>query len=93
MCLVWNFQGLGNLSAIQTRKELIGKKEPKLAFLMEIKMSVVRVLKLKHKLGLLHGVAIDSVGRGGGLALFWSNEVTVMLQSFSISHIDAIVKI
>ena len=36
-------------------------------------------------------VAVESTGRGGGLALLWLNEVKVDVQSFSRHHIDAII--
>ena len=35
-----------------------------------------------------HGVAIDRVGFGGGLALLWNCMVDVSFQSYSVEHID-----
>lgn len=34
---------------------------------------------------------VDRNGIGGGLALFWSSEVTVHITSYSSHHIDAFV--
>ena len=66
----WNCRGLGNPRAIRALKGLIRLKEPKLVFLMETKMEARRVLKLKLTLGYPNGIAVDSTGRSGGLALF-----------------------
>ncbi|KAL0374207.1 UNVERIFIED_CONTAM: hypothetical protein Sradi_3336400 [Sesamum radiatum] len=37
----------------------------------------------------MHGLAVDSVGRSGGLVLLWKKSVSVTIQSFSNRHIDA----
>jgi hypothetical protein len=42
-------------------------------------------------LGFSNGVGVGSFGRGGGLALLWSNEICVKLQSFDKLHIDVMV--
>lgn len=34
---------------------------------------------------------MDSVGRKGGLALMWKEDVNIQSQSFSINHMDALV--
>jgi hypothetical protein len=35
---------------------------------------------------------VDSVGRSGGLALFWKEEFCVTIQNYSRRHINAIIK-
>lgn len=35
-----------------------------------------------------NGVAVSSRGRSGGLGMLWANDVDVILQIFSIRHID-----
>ncbi|GLT27325.1 hypothetical protein SLA2020_023310 [Shorea laevis] len=42
----------------------------------------------KLYLGFEHCFAIDCVGRGGGLALLWTEDFTLQLSSVSQSHID-----
>jgi hypothetical protein len=37
------------------------------------------------------GYGVGSFGRGGGLALLWSNEVEVKLESYNKLHIDVTV--
>ena len=50
------------------------------------------ILKLRHKFGDLNGIAVDSDGKSGGLALFWSQEVQVAVHSYSKGHIDVFVQ-
>ena len=38
-----------------------------------------------------HGLIVPSDGSSGGLALFWWKEVTIHIQNYSLSHIDAFV--
>ncbi|KAL0404067.1 UNVERIFIED_CONTAM: hypothetical protein Sradi_2047500 [Sesamum radiatum] len=40
----------------------------------------------------MFGFGVESRGRKGGLALFWRKSVSVIIQSFSNSHIDATVQ-
>ena len=40
-----------------------------------------------------HGLIVPSDGSSGGLALFWRKEVTVHIQNYSLSHIDAFVDV
>ena len=89
--LAWNCRGLGNPRAIRALKELIRHKDPKVLFLMETKLRADKMLKIKHKLGFVNGVAVDCVGRSGGLALLWTEGVNISLRSFSAGHIDMVI--
>ena len=46
---------------------------------------------LKRSLGFAHGLGVGSFGRGGGLALLWSRDIDVKLQSCGKLHIDVAV--
>jgi len=46
---------------------------------------------LKRRLGLPNGLGVGSFGRGGGLALLWTNEVCVKLNSYDKLHIDEVI--
>jgi hypothetical protein len=46
---------------------------------------------LVRDLGLAFGVGVGSYGRGGGLALLWSRDVDIKLESCDKLHIDATV--
>ena len=61
-------------------------------FLIETKMRSDKVLKLKQKMGFQNGVAVDSVGGSGGLALFWSDEVKLSLKRYFARHIKTMME-
>lgn len=46
---------------------------------------------LKRSLGFAHGLGVGSFRRGGGLALFWTSDIDVKLQSYYKLHIDVTV--
>lgn len=43
-------------------------------------------------LGCDYCFAVDCVGKGGGLALFWKDDSKLSIVSYSKGHIDAIIK-
>lgn len=69
------------------------EKQPKLVLLMETKLQTHMFDRLKIKLGFESVFMVDSVGRSGGLALFWSNEVEVDIQNYRRRHINVVVKL
>ncbi|KAK2657969.1 hypothetical protein Ddye_011021 [Dipteronia dyeriana] len=60
-------------------------------FLMETKCGVSQVEFLRVKLGFVGKLVVNSIGRSGGLYMFWSEAVQLDLLSFSRYHIDALV--
>ncbi|KAL0313943.1 UNVERIFIED_CONTAM: hypothetical protein Sangu_2238700 [Sesamum angustifolium] len=59
---------------------------------METKCRSFGIERVKKRLN-MHGLAVDSRGKGGGLALLWDKEVFVDLVSFSRYHMDARVQL
>lgn len=51
------------------------------------KMEMVR-----YKLGFPSMFVVDNVGKSGGMALFWGEEIRVDIQNFSQRHINGIIK-
>jgi hypothetical protein len=47
---------------------------------------------MRSKLGFERMFVVDYVGRSGGLALLWKEEVELEIQNYSIQHINALVK-
>ncbi|KAL0320136.1 UNVERIFIED_CONTAM: hypothetical protein Sradi_5275100 [Sesamum radiatum] len=88
--LVWNCQGLGSPWTVCVLNELIRRHNPGLVFLSETKCKKRKCDALKERHNLF-GISVDSIGKGGGLTLLWRKEVNVVIQSFSNSHIDAVV--
>lgn len=79
--LSWNCRRLGNQSTINALVDLIKEKRPKPVYKKWI-------FQLKRKLGFNSSFVVDSVGHSGSIILFWKNEDTVRLISWSKRHIN-----
>lgn len=53
---------------------------------METKLKVSRIEKMKDQLRFEGYFSIDAIGRSGGLALLWKEEVLVSVVNFSQRH-------
>ena len=65
------------------------KKAPNVLFLMETKQTVEKMRKIQLDLWYNSMLAVPCVYRDGGLAMFWKEEVSLHIQTFSLNHIDA----
>ncbi|XP_019191691.1 PREDICTED: uncharacterized protein LOC109186215 [Ipomoea nil] len=86
--LSWNCRGIGNPETVQVLVDLVHKRKPVLIFLMETLSNSDSMLSIKQRLGWHGCFTVDPVGRGGGLALLWKEEITVTVTSSSLNHID-----
>ena len=68
---------------------MVRKFNPLVLFLIETKKKSTEMEWLRARWHFDNCLAVDSVGRGGGLALLWMNEVRLEVKSFSVQHIDA----
>ncbi|XP_059434865.1 uncharacterized protein LOC132167846 [Corylus avellana] len=93
MIITWNCRGLGNPRTVRELCCLVKQKKPVLVFLMETKLRKDRMESIRCKLGFLSMFVVDSVGRSGGLTLFWGEEICVIIQNFSQRHINGVIKI
>ncbi|XP_040998143.1 uncharacterized protein LOC121244182 [Juglans microcarpa x Juglans regia] len=89
--LSWNLRGLGNPRSIRTFRDLITREVPDILFLQETRMKSQQLEFCKLKLGFRNCFGVDSVGRSGGLALLWKDEINVSIVNFSNNHVHAIV--
>ena len=89
--LNWNYRGLRNLQTVNTMSKVVKKEEPKIVFLMETKSNREWMVMVKDNCNFKHGLYVDSIGSKGGLAMLWREEVKLDIQTFSQSHIDALV--
>lgn len=71
---------------------MVKDKRPSILFLMETKLRSDKISFLRGKLDFDSVFVVDCVGRSGGLALFWRDEVTLEIQKYSNRHINAVVK-
>jgi hypothetical protein len=63
-----------------------------LVFLIETKLRQHRFHKIKNKLGFNSLFVVDCVGRSGGLALLWIDDLVVDIQNYSRRHINATIR-
>ena len=89
--LSWNCRGLGNQRAVDVLSHLVREKAPKILFLMETKQSVDEMWKIQADLPCRCMLAVPSIHRSGGLALFWMEEIDLHIQTFTLHHIDALI--
>jgi hypothetical protein len=59
-----------------------------LVFQKETKLASNKMAFIRQKVGLKNMFVMDSVGQSGGLALLWSEEVSLEIQNYSRRHID-----
>lgn len=90
LCL--NYRGLWQLEAVRELCSLCELHRPYLVFLSETRFFSARVDGLVRSLGFDDGFGVGSFGRGGGLALLWSKEVAVKVESCDKLHIDVTVR-
>jgi exonuclease III len=90
--LSWNCRGLENFRTVWDLCRLVEEKRPKLIFLMETKLQSHRVEGIKLRVGFHNVFVVDSVGKSGGLALMWSDNIQVDIQNYSPRHINSMVK-
>lgn len=92
ICLCWKVRGLGNPRTFGALKRLIKRVSPGMVFLSETKLYSSKADRIKEVLGFCGGFGVASNGRSGGLLLLWSEEVDVVVTSYSAGHIDARIK-
>lgn len=68
---------------------MIKTQKPTIVFLMETKVLKYKLDSLKVKLGFQNLFFVDGVGQSGGLVVFWKEDLSLSIQSFSHKHINA----
>jgi hypothetical protein len=62
---------------------MVREKRPMMVFLMETKLRTQKMEIIHYKMGFSNLFVVDSVGKSGGLALFWGDDIEVEIQNFS----------
>ena len=91
IALGWNYRGLRNPRSVRVLRELVQRWKPNIVILSETKMKKYQMEKVKFKIGLMNGLIVPSVGRSGGLAMLWSRDIKLEVQSYSRNFVDAVV--
>ncbi|XP_074289571.1 uncharacterized protein LOC141614725 [Silene latifolia] len=86
-------KGLGNPSAVGGLRNLVRREAPALVFLCETKLSSEEMKSVFSRFEDYGGMAVDSVGRSGGLAFMWRKDVHVVFRSASVHFMDFDVRI
>ena len=72
---------------------MVKQKKPAMVFLMETKLRGDKMGFIRHKLGIPNMFVMDGIGRSGGLALLWDENVTLDIQNYSQRHVNGVVKL
>jgi hypothetical protein len=84
-----NCRGLGLDAAVGELRDLCRSYNPEVVFLCETKKKDKDMDRLRWSLGFPHGVAVSSIGKSGGLALWWRDGVEVTVRPWCQYYIDA----
>ena len=79
----WNCRGLGNPSVVPTLRDLARKYRLDVLFLCETLVHANRIEEIRVRLGFDASFAVDSIGRSGGLAMFWRHPFDCQLILFT----------
>ena len=90
-CLSWNCRGLGNPQTEAELADLVGKKDPKMVFLMETKVDKEVVQRISRKMQYPNFFIVPCHNKGGGLALLWKDDFMLDVLTSSDNHIDGVV--
>lgn len=85
--ICWNTRGLENPCGVRALHDLIRLEDPDLFFLIETKLMVRRLERIRIRTGIHGCLRVDSEGRGGGLVLLWKDNLDTQLINFSQHHI------
>lgn len=89
--LSWNCRGFGNLRTVNALKNVVKQEEPTIVFLVEMKSDLEWMIKVRDLCKFKNGLIVPSRGKSGGLAMFWKEGIKLDIQTYSNSHIDALV--
>ena len=82
-----NCRGLRNPQTV--RELLIKEKGPSIMFLSETRLDSKSVEFLRVKIKFKYAFCVPRIVFGGGLALFWNDDVDVRMATYSKNHIDS----
>lgn len=89
--LSWNCRGLGDSSAVPLLRDLIRSHRPDIVFLYET-ISTSQVMdSARHSIGFDNCLAVNRVGRSGGIVVLWMNTVNCTDTGYSRHRVDLIV--
>jgi len=89
--LCWKCQGLGNRQTIQELRALVRAQDPSVVFLAETWLEETRLSSIRDSLRFGHYHGVSRITRGAGLALFWTHDLALSVESLSPNQIDVVI--
>lgn len=89
----WNTYGLGNPQGVRSLWDLLKLEAPNLVFLQKIKVIAFYILSKNFIFGFHFGIAVDSDGRSGGLAILWKSDGNFSVAHYSKHHIHSLLSL
>lgn len=75
----WNCHGMGNDMTVSTLSSFLRASKPSILFLSETKLNKRNSMNFCNSLNFRHHHFVPSIGKSGGLALFWQDvDLTVL---------------
>ncbi|KAL9668594.1 hypothetical protein QQ045_006131 [Rhodiola kirilowii] len=90
--LAWNYRGLGHPWSVRELIESVRFNRLDLVGLQETNIDERKLAAIQKRLGFKNGFVVPRQGLSGGLALWWNEEVSLTIISYSKYHIDACVE-
>ncbi|XP_021771837.1 uncharacterized protein LOC110735976 [Chenopodium quinoa] len=90
--LCWNCRGLASLRAVRELRMWCSSLVPDILFLSETKVNKSIVENNKISFNFPYSFGVSSIGRSGGLCIYWRDCIDFTLVSFSQNHICGDVK-
>jgi exonuclease III len=87
-----NCRGLGGAATVKEIRDLVRKHAPTVLCIQETQLQKAHMEGLARSIGFDRCFVVSSLGRSGGLAIFWNNNISIEILPYSQYHIDVIVK-
>lgn len=86
----WKLQGLGRALTVKKLREECARNNPSIIFLRETRMKTDKLCKIRKACKMDEEFYVDPRGSGGGLAVWWTQEVMVNVwySSRNIIHVS-----
>ena len=85
--LCWNCRGMGNPCTVRQLRRWNSSNTPDMMFVSETMIKKEIAEQAKDRIDFSNAFGVSSVGRSGGLCLYWKNDrVDFSLVSFSQHH-------
>ncbi|KAK8596584.1 hypothetical protein V6N12_065067 [Hibiscus sabdariffa] len=88
--VAWNARGLGNPNTTRALKDTLTKYSPNIVFLSETKKNKKYLQRLRSRNKLSGSFYVNPHGIQGGLALWWTENVSITIMRESLNFIDTL---